>query len=70
MLSFHISRLPKVPFPVGLPFKILKPLLLFSILATFPAHLNLIDLLLLVGYLTSQIEEHLGKQRIYEREVN
>ena len=34
-----------VLFPVGLPVKILKALLLSSILATWPAHLNLLDLI-------------------------
>ena len=34
-------------FPVGLPVKILKELLPFSILATYPAHLNLLDLITL-----------------------
>ena len=34
-------------FPVGLPFKILKALQPFSILATCPAHLNLLDLITL-----------------------
>ena len=39
--------LPKGLFPVGLPVKILKALLYSSILATCPAHLNLIDLITL-----------------------
>ena len=38
---------PKGPFPVGLPVTILKPLLPSSILATCPAHLNLLDLITL-----------------------
>ena len=38
---------PKGLFPVGLPVKILKALLPSSILATYPAHLNLIDLITL-----------------------
>ena len=38
---------PKGLFPVGLPFKILKALLLSSILATCPSHLNLLDLITL-----------------------
>ena len=37
--------LPKGLFPVGLPVKILKALLSSSILATCPAHLNLLDLI-------------------------
>ena len=40
-------RLPKGSFPVGLPVKILKALLPSSILATWPAHLNLLDLITL-----------------------
>ena len=45
ILSSHLRLgLPKVLFPVGLPVKILKELLPSSILATCPAHLNLLDL--------------------------
>ena len=39
--------LPKGPFPVGLLVKILKTLLPSSILATCPAHINLLDLITL-----------------------
>ena len=39
--------LPKGFFPAGVPVKILKALLLSSILATCPVHLNLIDLITL-----------------------
>ena len=42
--------LPSTPtghFPVGLPVKILKALLLSCILATYPVHLNLLDLITL-----------------------
>ena len=39
--------LPKGLFPVGLPVKVLKALLSSSILATCPAHLNLLDLITL-----------------------
>ena len=39
------TYLPKGLLPVGLPFKILKALLPSSILATCPAHLNLLDLI-------------------------
>ena len=48
ILSSHLRLgLPKVLFPVGLPVKILKELLSSSILATCPAHLNLLDLITL-----------------------
>ena len=48
ILSFHLRLgLPKGLFPVGLPDKILKPLLPSSILDTCPAHLNLLDLIAL-----------------------
>ena len=42
-----LFRIPTDFFPVGLPVKILKTLLSFSILATSPAHLNLLDLITL-----------------------
>ena len=44
ILSSHLRLgLPKGHFPVGLPVTILKELLLSSIQATCPAHLNLLD---------------------------
>ena len=44
-MSSHLRLcLPEGLFPVGLPVKILKALLPFSILATCPAHLNLLDM--------------------------
>ena len=47
ILSAHLCLgLPKGHFPVGLPVKILKALVPSSILATWPAHLNLPDLIL------------------------
>ena len=47
-LSSHLHRgLPKGIFPVGLHVNILKALLLSSILAKCPAHLNLLDLITL-----------------------
>ena len=47
-LSSHLRLgLPKDLFSVGLPVKILKELLPSSILATCPAHLNLVDLITL-----------------------
>ena len=48
ILSSHLRLgLPKGQFSVGLPVKILKALLPSSILATSPAHLNLLDLMTL-----------------------
>ena len=50
ILSSHLRLgLPKGIFPEGLPVKILKALLLSSILATCPVHLNLLDLITLNG---------------------
>ena len=40
-------RPPQKSLSLGLPVKILKALLAFSILATCPAHLNLLDLIIL-----------------------
>jgi hypothetical protein len=46
--SSHLRLgLPKGTFPAGLPIKILKALLPYFILATCPAHLNLLDLITL-----------------------
>ena len=46
ILSSHLRLgLPKGFFPVGLPVKIFEALLLSSILATWPANLNLVDLI-------------------------
>jgi hypothetical protein len=46
ILSSHLRLgLPKGLYPVGLPFNILKTLLPSCILATCPAHLNLLDLI-------------------------
>ena len=48
ILSSYLRQgLPKGLFPVGLPLTILKELLLSSILATCPTHLNLLDLITL-----------------------
>jgi hypothetical protein len=48
ILSSHlILGLPKGLFPVGVPIKVLKALLTSSILAKWPAHLNLLDLITL-----------------------
>ena len=48
ILSSHLRLgLSKGLFPLGLPVNILKELLLSSILATCPAHLNLLDLIAL-----------------------
>ena len=48
ILSSHLRLgLPKGLFPVGLSVKILKAVLPSSILATCPAHLNLVDLITL-----------------------
>ena len=45
--SYLRLLLPKGLFPVGLPVKILKTLLPYSILAKLPEHLNLKDLITL-----------------------
>ena len=47
MSSHQRLGLPKGLFPVALPFKILKALPPSSILATYPVHLNLLDLITL-----------------------
>ena len=48
ILSSHLRiGLPKGFFPIGLPVKILKALLLSSNLATRPARFNLLDLIIL-----------------------
>ena len=51
MMSSHLRLgLPKGLFPEGLPVKILKVLLPSSILATYPAHLYLLDLITLTRF--------------------
>ena len=45
--SYPRLDLPGGIFPVGLPVKILKALVPSSILATWPAQLNIIDLIIL-----------------------
>ena len=47
MTSHLCLGLPKCIFPTDLPVKIIKPLLPSSILATWHAHLNLLDLITL-----------------------
>jgi hypothetical protein len=50
ILSSHLCLgLPKGVFLVGVPVKILKALLPCSILATCPAHLNLLELITLTS---------------------
>ena len=50
VMSSHLRLgLPKGIFPIGLPVKILKAVLPSSILATWPAHLNLLDLITLTA---------------------
>jgi hypothetical protein len=51
ILSFHVRLgFPKAPFPEGLLIKILKVLLRSSVLATWHAHLNPLDLIILTIY--------------------
>ena len=47
ILPSHRLGLPKGIFPAGVPVKILKAFILLSILATWPAHLSIIDLIIL-----------------------
>ena len=59
MLSSQLLLgLPNGLFPVGLPVKILKALLPSSILATCPAHLNLLDLITLTIFGERYKEKH------------
>jgi hypothetical protein len=77
ILSSHL-RLghPKCLFPVGLTVKILKALLFSSILATCPAHLNILDLITLTAlgeilqkhrrkYYNKQLEQKISIQKIF-----
>jgi hypothetical protein len=48
IMSSHLRlSLPKGLLPLDLPVKIYKALLLSSILATWPAHVNILDLLII-----------------------
>ena len=62
-MSSHLRLdLPKGIFPVGLPVKMLKAHLPSSILATCPAHMNLLDLITLtiLGESTNYEVPHCG----------
>ena len=49
-MSYHLRiDLPKSPFPVDISVKVLKALLPSYILATWPVHLNLLDLITLIN---------------------
>ena len=61
LLPSHLRLgLLKGLIPVGLPVNILKALLLSSILATCPAHLNLLDLITLIILGTTYEVPHCG----------
>ena len=64
-MSSHLCLgLPKGLFPAGIPVKILKELLHSSILATWLAHLNLLDLITLTILGDGKLNE------IYPKKVN